>query len=336
MEKTGRISLSGISLIGVVILYLSGPFFLGEYLTYLLTVMSIMIIVTQGLNVLIGFTGQFSFGQPGFMAFGAYLGAILATRLPWIPFPLTVLVVGGATALVGFIIGFPCLRLSGFYLAMATFGFSAAVFELVNYFGPLTGGNEGMYAPAPGLGSLRLSSTTDIYYITALSVILVMIGVRNIARSRTGRAWNAIRDDEIAASSMGINLQKEKLKVFAFGAMLAGISGLYYSYLIRYLEASYFNLMGLSFFLILVVGGIGSVMGPVFGSIFITALPQLIGGTFSQHMSLVYGIILVLFVLLIPKGFCGLWNRLFFKSTTGFNLRDYLIRRLSKSKGVDK
>ena len=239
--------------LAVIAVYLTGPLFLGEYLTYLITTMAIMAIVTQGLNVMIGYAGQFSFGQPGFMAFGAYVGAILATKMPWMPFPLTILIVAVFSAILGLIIGFPCLRLSGFYLAMATFGFTSAIFELINYLGPVTGGSEGMYAPAAAIGSWKLAGTDNVYYIAAFTVILVMIGVRHISKTRTGRAWNAIRDDEIAASSMGISLQWEKLKVFAFGGVLAGISGLYYSYLIRYLESSYFSVMGLSFFLIMVV-----------------------------------------------------------------------------------
>ncbi|MEI6877379.1 MAG: branched-chain amino acid ABC transporter permease, partial [Spirochaetota bacterium] len=125
---------------------------------------------------------------------------------------------------------------------------------------------------------------------------------------RTGRAWKAIRDDEIAASSMGINLRREKLKAFAFGAALAGIAGLLYSYAIRYLEVSYFNLMGLSFFLMMVVGGIGRVWGPILGSAFLTLLPQALGGAFSQQMNLVYGFVLVLFILLAPEGFYGIWR----------------------------
>ncbi len=320
----------------LIIFYLAAPMFLGEYLTFLITLMSIMVIVSQGLNVMIGFAGQFSFGQPGFMAFGAYFGAIIVSKMPWIPFPVTILIVGAASALLGFIIGFPCLRLSGFYLAMATFGFSAAIFELINFFGPLTGGNEGMYAPAASIGPWKLSSTVEVYYIAAVSLIIVLFMIRNISHTRTGRAWNAIRDDEIAASSMGIDLTREKLKVFAFGAVLAGISGLYYSYLIRYLEAGYFSLMGLSLFLILVVGGMGRVYGPVYGSIFMTLLPQLFGGTFSQHMNLVYGVILVLFVLLAPGGFYGIWNHFFGRGGSGFDLRDHFLKKIKSIKKVNE
>jgi branched-chain amino acid transport system permease protein len=294
--------------IALMAVYLASPFFLPEYWRYLLLITSIMIIVVHGLNVMIGFAGLFSFGQPGFMVFGAYFGAILATKLPWLPFPVVMLAVGCASALLGVLIGFPCLRLQGFYLAMATFGFTSAVFQLVNYLKPLTGGNEGMYAPSPSFAGISLKSTPQVLLIAAVCVILVQIFVRQIDRSRTGRAWKAIRDDEIAASSMGINLRREKLKAFAFGAVLAGISGVLYSYAIKYLEVSYFSLMGLSFFLMLVVGGIGGVYGPVFGSVFLTVLPQVLGGAFSQQMNLVNGIVLVFFILLAPAGFYGIWR----------------------------
>lgn len=294
----------------LIVLYLASPLFLPEYWRYLVLIMSILIIVVQGLNVMIGFAGLFSFGQPGFMVFGAYFGAILATNFPWLPFPVVMIAVAIATALIGLVIGFPCLRLQGFYLAMATFGFSSAVFQIINFLEPLTGGNDGMYAPSPTIAGITFGSTRSVLFIAAVCVILVQLVVREVNRSRTGRAWKAIRDDEIAASSMGINLRREKLKAFAFGAALAGVSGLLYSYAIKYLEVSYFSLMGLSFFLIMVIGGTGRIYGPIFGSIFITLLPQVLGGKFSQNMNLVYGFVLVFFILLAPEGFYGIWQRI--------------------------
>lgn len=308
MKGKNRQQLQVYLIIAAVTVYLMAAFVLPEYWKYLLLIMSIMVVVVQGLNVMIGFAGIFSFGQPGFMAFGAYFGAILATRFPWAPFPLVILASGAASALLGLVIGFPCLRLHGFYLAMATFGFSSSIYQLINYLKPITGGNEGMYAPAPSLGALKLGSTTAVLLIAAVCVLLVQYAARRLEASRTGRAFKGIRDDEIAASSMGIDLAKEKLKAFAFGAFLAGVAGVLYSYAIKYLEVSYFSNMGLSFFLILVVGGIGRVYGPIFGSIFITLLPQVLGGKFSQQMSLVYGFILVVFVLAAPEGFYGLWR----------------------------
>lgn len=313
----------------LLVLYFASPLLLTEYFRYLLLIMSIMVIVAQGLNVMIGFARLISFGQPGFMAIGAYAGAILATRIPWIPFPATILIGGAAAALMGLLIGFPCLRLDGMYLAMATFGFSAAAFELINYLKPLTGGNEGMYAPAPAIFGVHLTSTSAIFYITAVCVVLTLLLVKNLSMSRTGRAWNAIRDDQIAASSMGINLRREKLKAFSFAAFLAGVAGVLYSYAIRYLESSYFNLMGLSLFLILVMGGIGRVYGPVYGSIIMTLLPQVLGGRFSQSMSLVYGIVLVLFILLAPMGVYGFWYRIRGVTVRGFNVRDALMNAVT-------
>ncbi|MEW5817641.1 MAG: branched-chain amino acid ABC transporter permease [Spirochaetota bacterium] len=311
----------------VICVYLAVPFFTGNYITYVITLMSIMVIVTQGLNVMIGFAGLFSFGQPGFMAFGAYFSAILAAKIAWIPFPVLIIITGIASAGLGIVIGFPCLRLSGFYLAMATFGFSAALFVLINDFSPLTGGNEGMSVPAPVFGVLRLGSAAAVFYIVAITALLIQLGVRNIWKTKTGRAWNAIRDDEIAASSMGINIQNEKLKVFALGAFLAGVAGVFYAYLIRYLQADFFSIMGLSLFLILVAGGIGTIYGPIFGSIFITLIPQIFGGVFSKQMNLVFGIILVLFILLAPGGFYGIWYRITGKAKSAFNLRETITRR---------
>ncbi len=296
--------------LALIALYLASPLFLPEYWRYLVLIMSILVIVVQGLNVMIGFAGLFSFGQPGFMVFGAYFGAILATKLPWLPFPVVMIAVAAASAFIGLVIGFPCLRLQGFYLAMATFGFSSAVFQIINFLEPLTGGNDGMYAPSPMIAGIKFGSTRSVLFITVVCVVLVQFIVREVNRSRTGRAWKAIRDDEIAASSMGINLRKEKLKAFAFGAALAGVSGLLYSYAIKYLEVSYFSLMGLSFFLIMVIGGTGRIYGPIFGSVFITLLPQLLGGKFSQNMNLVYGFVLVFFILLAPEGFYGIWQQL--------------------------
>lgn len=309
----------------LVLLYLASPFFLSDYLTYLLLITSIMVILSQGLNVLIGFTGLISFGQPGFMAFAAYFSAVVSTQIPGIPFPVLLIGTAAVTALFGLLIGFPCLRLSGFYLALATFGFSSAIFELINFFKSLTGGYVGMSVPAPTIGSFRLIGTDRVFWLTAVCMVLVVLVVRNLGRTRTGRAWNAIRDDQIAASSMGVNLRREKLKAFSFAAFLAGIAGALYSYTIRYLETSYFELMGLSLFLILVVGGIGRIYGPILGALFITTLPQMIGGVFNQHMSLVFGTVLVLFILLAPSGFYGLIDRVRGRGPSGPNARQVVF-----------
>jgi branched-chain amino acid transport system permease protein len=286
------------------------PLFLSDYLIYLLGSIIVMSIVAQGLNIMIGWGAIFSFGQPGFMAFGAYFGAILARAVPGLPFPVILIVTAAASALLGLFIGFPCLRLRGFFLAMATFGFSAALFVLINFFRGFTGGNEGMYVRPPAIGPVVFSSTDQIYVIIVALAILMQFTVTNIGKSRTGRAWRAIRDGEIAAASMGIDIAREKLKLFTFGSCLAGVGGLLYSYLIGYLQADFFSIMGLSFFLILVVGGIGTVWGPLIGAVIITLIPQFFGGIFSQSMNLVYGIILLVFVIVAPGGLSAMAGKL--------------------------
>lgn len=332
MNKQPRTTIIGIL---VIALYLAAPFYLSDYLTYLLLITSIMIIVSQGLNVLIGFAGLISFGQPGFMAFAAYFSTIVSKLLPGMPFPVILLVSAAATALLGLIIGFPCLRLSGLYLAMATFGFTSATYQLINYFKPLTGGYVGISVPAPRIGGFRLTGTDNVFFLVAVIAVVVILVVRNLAKTRTGRAWHAIRDDEIAASSMGINLRREKLKAFSFAAFLAGIAGVLYSYVIRYLETSYFDLMGLSLFLILVVGGIGRIYGPLLGAAFITALPQMLGGVFNQQMSLVYGFVLVGFILLAPQGFFGLFDRIRGIKPGGVSALEILRRKKRVSGSVE-
>lgn len=270
----------------------------------------VMAIVAQGLNTMIGWGAIFSFGQPGFMAFGAYFGAILSRMYPMLPFPIILILTGIASALIGLVIGFPCLRLRGFFLAMATYGFSSALFVLINFFNNLTGGNEGMYVSPPTFGPLVLGSIEAIFIMIVLIGVLTQFFVSNISKSRTGHAWRSIRDGEIAAASLGIDIAKEKLKLFTFGSCLAGAGGVIYAYLIGYLQADFFSSMGLSFFLILVVGGIGTVWGPLLGSVMIMLIPQVFGRMFSQSMNLVYGAILLLFVLVAPNGFLGLFGSL--------------------------
>ncbi len=278
------------------------PLILSQYYLFVLANIIIMAIVAQGLNTMIGWGAVFSFGQPGFMAFGAYFGAILARELPFLPFPIVIILTAIASALLGLLIGYPCLRLRGFFLAMATFGFSSSIFVLINFLRSLTGGNEGMYAPPPAIGGISFANTTNIFFIVFLIGLLIQFGVSNINRSRTGRAWRAIRDGEIPAASMGINIAKEKIKLFILGSVLAGVGGVLYSYLIGYLQSDFFSIMGLSFFLILVSGGIGTVWGPIIGSFIFMMIPQVFGGMFSQSMNLVYGVILIGFVSLAPGG----------------------------------
>lgn len=310
MHRVNKKVLKNTSLVLVVILLLLTPLYISNYLLYLVGVILIMAIVAQGLNTMIGWGAIFSFGQPGFMAFGAYFGAIVSRLFPLLPFPVILILTAVASALIGFVIGFPCLRLRGFFLAMATYGFSSALFVLINFFNNLTGGNEGMYVAPPTFGPMVLSSIESIFIMIVIIGVLTQFFVSNISKSRTGHAWRSIRDGEIAAASLGINIAREKLKLFTFGSCLGGVGGVLYAYLIGYLQADFFSIMGLSFFLILVVGGIGTVWGPLLGSVIMMLIPQVFGGLFNQSMNLVYGAILLIFVLIAPNGLLGMFGSL--------------------------
>ncbi|MDD4220086.1 MAG: branched-chain amino acid ABC transporter permease [Sphaerochaetaceae bacterium] len=310
MQSVNKKVLKNSSLVLIVVLLLLAPLYISNYLLYLVGVILIMAIVAQGLNTMIGWGAIFSFGQPGFMAFGAYFGAIISRLFPMLPFPVILILTAVASALIGFVIGFPCLRLRGFFLAMATYGFSSALFVLINFFNNLTGGNEGMYVAPPTFGPMVLSSIESIFIMIVIIGVLTQFFVSNISKSRTGHAWRSIRDGEIAAASLGINIAREKLKLFTFGSCLGGVGGVLYAYLIGYLQADFFSIMGLSFFLILVVGGIGTVWGPLLGSVIMMLIPQVFGGLFNQSMNLVYGAILLIFVLIAPNGLLGMFGSL--------------------------
>lgn len=167
-----------------------------------------------------------------------------------------------------------------------------------------------MYVAPPTFGPMVLSSIESIFIMIVIIGVLTQFFVSNISKSRTGHAWRSIRDGEIAAASLGINIAREKLKLFTFGSCLGGVGGVLYAYLIGYLQADFFSIMGLSFFLILVVGGIGTVWGPLLGSVIMMLIPQVFGGLFNQSMNLVYGAILLIFVLIAPNGLLGMFGSL--------------------------
>ncbi len=289
-----------------LVIYFTAPLFLREYYIFLLINITIMFIITQGLNIIVGYTGLFSIGQAGFVAFGAYFGTVVMHKIPWLPFPIIIIIVCIASMLLGLLIGFPCLRLRKFYLAMITFAFAGAIIEIINYWGPLTGGMAGISVPVPTIGEFKIDSIIKIFYLCGIIAVIIQIIITNLTKTKTGRAWVAIRDDEIAASSMGINVNKYKLLSFGFGSLLGGLGGILYAYLFTNINADSFSLqMTINFFIALFIGGIATNIGPILGSAIVVILPQLIGQYFTKYLLLVYGVILILIIILLPKGIYG-------------------------------
>ena len=316
--RIGRIGLYGLGL--VVVLFL--PSLLGlvpgiapGYILYLVALGMIYAIVAIGLDLLIGQTGQFSLGHAGFFAIGAYTSALLTLRLG-APFIVALLVAGLVSAAVGFLLGLPALRLSGPYLAVATLGFGLAIPQLIVWQGSWTGGSSGLHglplASLP-LGPLSVVFRTDQdYYYLALAVLVVLtILARNIVRSHTGRAFNAIRDSELAARAMGVDLVRYKTTAFAVSALYAGIAGGLYAHLLHGISPEDFTvLLSVDFLTMVVLGGLGSVTGAVSGAFLLTFLQNVLTRLpvikdFKNLYIVVLGAILILVIIFLPRGIAG-------------------------------
>ena len=310
-----------------VVVFALLPLYVSEFRAYELARVGIFVIALIGLNVLTGFTGQISLGHGAFMAIGAYTTAIIATR--WgVRDLLTIPVAGVVTGLAGFLFGFPALRLAGVYLALATFALAVAVPSLAKYdrIEEFTGGGGGLLLDLPSTPfGLPLSPSDWLYYLCwGIAGVLFVAGWL-IVRGRTGRAFRAIRENELAAVSSGVGLPTYKTLAFAVSAFYAGVAGSLYAISINYVNPDTFP-VALSILLLtgVVVGGLGTLAGVVFGAFFIQYLPVYapdlldavlgptpfdVDTTASGAPAVVYGAILLGFLLLAPSGITGLLAR---------------------------
>src|SRR5439155_1441613 len=272
--------------------------------------------VAIGLGIMIGHTGQISLGHAGFFAIGAYASALLTLRLG-LPLVVAVLVAGSVSAAIGFLLGLPALRLSGPYLAVATLGFGLAIPQLVVWQGYWTGGASGLHGLP--LASLPLGAFTivfrtdqDYYYLAAAVLIVLTIFARNVVTSHTGRAFVAIRDSEIAARAMGVDLVRYKTTAFALSALYAGIAGALYAHLLHGISPEDFTvLLSVDFLTMIVLGGLGSIGGALSGALLLTflqnALTRLpVVHDFKNLYIVVLGVILILTIAFFPQGLAGI------------------------------
>lgn len=295
---------------------LAAPWLLPDYWLAQLTFVFIYAIVAVGLMLLAGFTGQFSIGHAAFMGVGAYTEAWLAAR-GW-PFPVSLACAMGLSAAVGVIVGLPALRVKGMYLAIATLSFGFIVEEALARWESVTGGNAGKSVPAPQVFGYELDSTESFYFLCLVCVVGSTLVVLNLLRAPTGRAFVAIRDSEVSAQSMGIQLARYKSLSFAISAALAGLGGALYGHKMQFISPEQFSLVqSIDLVLMVVIGGLGSIHGAFFGAIFLIGMPQLISlgkdylpaaiGQATGLQSVVYGAVLIAFVMLEPMGLYGRW-----------------------------
>ncbi len=305
---------------GALMLALFGaPWLFSEYWLAQLTFVLIYSVVGLGLMLLSGFTGLFSLGHAAFLGVGAYTQAALTH---WgVPAPTALVAAGLFSAAAGVIVGLPSLRVKGIYLAIATLAFGFIVEEVFARWERVTGGNAGIHLDAPDVFGFRLDDDVSFYFACLVVTVLATLGVLNLLRSSTGRAFVAIRDSEVSAQSMGIHLARYKTLSFAISAALAGVGGALYAHKLQFISPDQFDILqSIDLVLMIVVGGVGAVHGAFLGAIFLITMPQLINlakgylpdviGQAPGLQGLVYGLVLIAFVLFEPQGLYGRWLKL--------------------------
>jgi len=290
----------------------------GYYLSEI-SMLLIWVIGGLGTMLLAGYSGQISLGQAAFVGIGAYAHAIFLKA--GIPFLVSLPMAAGLAGLVGFVIGRPLTRLHGIYLAIGTLAFASIMEQVFSHWDGVTGGHRGLAVAVPQLIGVSLDTEIRFYYLCLALTFMCTLGVLNWLRSPTGRALVAIRDSEVAAKSMGVNLVHYKASAFGASAFLCGLMGALLAHKISYLSPEIFSpLMSIQMLTLVVVGGLASIHGVFFGAAFIVMLPVLIGAlkhllpeAISQQPAIepgVYGILLILFVLYEPTGMYGRWQKI--------------------------
>ena len=308
----------------LLIAVFSGPLWLDRFLLGEFALVFIYAIAGLGLMILVGYTGLVSLGHAAFLAIGAYTHAYLINQ--GLPLPVGVISAVVFSAVIGGLVGIPALRMTGIYLAVATLAFAVIVEQVLVHWESVTGGFRGMPVPKAHLFGVNLSEPTAFYFMCLVMLIICLLLVMNLLRSPTGRAMTAVRDSETSAESMGIHLARTKTLAFALSAALTGLAGALFAYRLNYLAPDAFTIItSIQLLLMVVVGGVGSLHGVIFGAIFIGLLPQAIAifrdavpPAVAQIPGLepaIFGMILILFLIYEPLGIYGRWLkiRLFFE-----------------------
>jgi branched-chain amino acid transport system permease protein len=308
--------------IGFLVLVFTAPLYLGNYWLGVFNLIGITIIAVTGLNILIGYCGQLSIGHAGFMAAGAYTAGILTGDLH-APFLLGLLCAGLSAGLIGIIFGLPSVRVKGFYLAITTIAAQFIIIWVINHWTNVTGGFLGMDVSPASIGGLVFRTESSQFYLIMVIVALCIFFAKNIARGRVGRAFIAVRDNDLAAEVMGINLLYYKLLAFFIGCFLAGIAGALYAHWTGFINGENFTLTDSILYIgMVIIGGLGTTIGPILGVVVIRLLQQLIiyispfiessipalsTGFTTGLGPMVFGLAIILFLILEPRGLAHRW-----------------------------
>ncbi|RYH70985.1 MAG: branched-chain amino acid ABC transporter permease [Alcaligenaceae bacterium] len=286
------------------------PFVAGGYWLYLLSLAGAYGVVAVGLNLLTGLSGQISLGHAGFFAIGAYVSTVAQNK--WgVPFPLAVICAVASGWLIGLGVGFPAVRLRGLYLVIATMAFGIGVERGLYHFKDLTGGPYGLTVNSPQLFGFAFNSPERLYYLVLAFIVIAVIFAVRIMRGRPGRMLVAMRDSELAASSLGVNVPRLKVTAFAVSAALASLGGVLYAPILNFISVEHFTLwLSITFVSMIVVGGLGSIAGSFLGAAFVVVLPELLRG-FGGYHQLVYGLAMIIVFVFWPTGLAGLMRAFF-------------------------
>ncbi|MCB1739483.1 MAG: branched-chain amino acid ABC transporter permease [Gammaproteobacteria bacterium] len=317
----GRYAIIGAAILFAVIL----PLILDEYYLTLLSLVSIAVVGALGLNVLLGYTGQISIGHAAFMSVGAYTAANLATKFD-LPFWITLPAGGVMAALIGLVVGIPSLRIKGIYLAIATLAAQFIIEWIINHSPSISGGSQAsIEVPRPTLFGNTLESPIELYYFLLFFAALAIVATLNLIRSRIGRAFIAIRDQDIAAEIIGISVFRYKLYAFGISSFYAGVTGVLYTYYLGIASYEQFQIVvSIDYLAMVIIGGLGSILGSILGAFFITLLPivirifmenvgvlfldeALLAQVISQLRLILFGGLIMTFLVVEPEGLNRLW-----------------------------
>jgi len=309
-------------MIAFILFLYAAPLYLGNYWLGVANLIGITLIAAVGLNILVGYCGQLSIGHAGFIAVGAYTAAILTNRFE-LPFLVGLIAAGLMAGIIGIIFGLPSIRVKGFYLAITTIAAQFIIIWVINHWS-LTGGFVGIKVPYASIfGFVFRTETSQFYLIISIAVLSVFLA-KNIARTKIGRAFIAIRDNDLAAEVMGINLLYYKLLAFFIGCFFAGIAGALLAHWIGFMNAEHFSLTESILYIgMIIIGGLGTTVGPIFGVVFIRLLQQILTvqivpfleSTFTMFPAgfatgvtpMLFGLFIILFLILEPRGIAHRW-----------------------------
>ena len=316
-----RPAIIALAIAGVALIFIA-PFLVKNYRVFQFNLVLIYAVAILGLNILTGYNGQISLGHSAFYAIGAYCAAILMDRYEW-AYWATILPAAAICFVVGYLMGFPALRLGGHYLALATLALALATPQLLKYkkIESLTGGVQGIVLNKPEppftfeLFGSPLSQDRWLYFVSLALTLLMFLIAWNLLRGRVGRALIAIRDHPIAAAAMGINLPVYKSLAFGVSAAFTGVAGAMGAVVVAFVAPdSFSSFLSITFLVGVVVGGLASIPGAIFGAIFIQFVPNIADQISKSAPWAIYGVFLIVFMYVMPGGVAGLAQKLLKRS----------------------